>query len=215
MKIAEEEIEVTNPTDQLSNMEVLLAWLEEKENKIMLTTKAREYSFIFQGWFHLKSFMKTTKFDIDASLQMLNLLKLTGNLVAKIHKSGKYEEYKITLDPQTKLYVLKNELSKLVLQMEHLEKELDGFKKEGVFNLGERIIIPKYFFKTVESHGDELKLIGDSIEESLKYHGKKGTVCYLNEEEGIMKVIADINREEGIIVLGGYFSNEIYPSKGK
>lgn len=196
----------------LDNKSVLLDWLEDKTNQIMLTTKAREFQRMFEGWFHLKRFMTKTNKGIEESLQLLNLLKLSGNLVARIHHSGKYEEYKIVLNPTSKLYVLKHELERHMKSIEEIESELGLLKTVSNLQVNSKVKIPTHFLPCT-STGCTTSIDVDNLHQVDQYVGKIGTICYLQQETedepGFMKVVVEYTETGVPIIMGGYFSKNV------
>ena len=91
--------------------EMFKDWFEDEGNKGMLSEMANELKKKFgdknEGWFDLQKMITFTRFKkLEECLQILNLLKLGGLLVAQI--KGKKEVYKIVMNSDSKLRVLQN-----------------------------------------------------------------------------------------------------------
>ena len=114
---------VVNKTPQ----EMFEDWFKEEGNKSMLSELGNELRKKFgsqnDGWFDLQKMITFTKWKkIDECLQILNLLKLGGLLVAEI--KGKKEVYKIVMNKDSKLRVLRNLLKIKQEEVQNLEKEI-------------------------------------------------------------------------------------------
>lgn len=116
----------TQPSINKTTEEMFRDWFEDEGNKGMLSEMANELKKKFgdknEGWFDLQKMITFTRFKkLEECLQILNLLKLGGLLVAQI--KGKKEVYKIVMNSDSKLRVLQN-LKKLK------EKELKEIDDE-------------------------------------------------------------------------------------
>lgn len=116
----------TQPIINKTPEEMFKDWFEDEGNKGMLSEMANELKKKFsdknEGWFDLQKMITFTRFKkLEECLQILNLLKLGGLLVAQIRE--KKEVYKIVMNSDSKLRVLQN-LKKLK------EKELKEIEEE-------------------------------------------------------------------------------------
>lgn len=118
---AEEEVAKLSPNQIFEN------WIKEPKNMEMLSEQAdllrKKFNSSNGGWFDLIKVTKFTKLKkIKDALDVLNLLKLAGLLVAEM-RGGK-EMYKITINVQARLSVLKNLLLEVELKKKELEVEI-------------------------------------------------------------------------------------------
>jgi len=119
---------------QKSNKQILEEYLADPSTKDYLANLANLLKNTFKlndGWFDLLLVNKFTPFKtIEEALRVLNLLKLSNLLIAKIDK-GK-EVYKITATKDSRIRVLKTLVKEAKKHLETLEKELETLEPQGV-----------------------------------------------------------------------------------
>lgn len=113
--------------------EMFEEWFNEEGNKRMLSETADAFRLKFSdkngGWFDLIQVTRFTQFKaVEDALQVLNLLKLGGLLVATM--KGKKEVYKITMTTEARLKVVQSELKRLRGEVSTLEQTEAKLKTE-------------------------------------------------------------------------------------
>lgn len=116
---------------QLTPEQMFEEWFKEEGNQKMLSELGNELRLRFcnknAGWFDLQMMMIQTKYkNIEECLQILNLLKLGGLLVAELR--GRKEVYKITMTKDAKLKVLLNQKTIKEKELLEIEKEIKSLQ---------------------------------------------------------------------------------------
>lgn len=116
---------------QLTPEQMFEEWFKEEGNQKMLSELGNELRLRFcnknAGWFDLQKMMIQTKYkNIEECLQILNLLKLGGLLVAELR--GRKEYYKVVMTKDAKLKVLLNQKSLKEKELEEIEKEIKNLQ---------------------------------------------------------------------------------------
>lgn len=115
---------------KVSDAKVLKKWLGDETNKQETARIATIFNQFFRGgWFTLSQVQQNTNYKtIPEAMRILNLLKLSGCLVAEMR--GERELYKIVFGPEQKKAVLTTKKKKLEVELENVKGELKELEKD-------------------------------------------------------------------------------------
>lgn len=111
-----------------NDAKVVKDWLADEENKKQVVSISQIFNQHFKGgWFSLVQVMNTTNYKtVPEAMRILNILKLSGCLIAEIR--GERELYKIVLGDDQREILLIQQRKKLEKQIEDIDNQLSQIK---------------------------------------------------------------------------------------
>ena len=113
----------------------LQEWLDEETNRKMMVEMAEGLTKIkaLGTWFNLIQFTSKTQWKkVEDALHILNLLKMSGLLEARMFGTGKnkVEQYHIKLSKEANILLLKTAIKKHEDEIESLKAKLPGLQTQ-------------------------------------------------------------------------------------
>lgn len=121
--------QVLREVEKKTPIQLLEEYLKDESNRKKIFQTAKSFHQLSAGqWFDLRWVVNKTKYDTGPeALKILNLIKLSGQLIAEI-KNGK-EMYKVVLTKDAKRIALESILEKTKQKQKDIELELLELEK--------------------------------------------------------------------------------------